>query len=281
MRFTFTPLRYVCMLCILSVIILLPLYSLAQGEVLTNQTVLQLHKAGLSKDIIKTKIANSSCTFDLSTDALLALKKAGVSDEVVTAMFGKGNTTTESKPAKSEVTLESGVYYYNTATRQYDEMDGSVITNSKIGGLGDALKRSVSGLFNTKSKAALSGSEANLKITTTTPLFVFVFEKEKGTLSSTGSYFAEATSPNEFFLVKLAVVKNSRELVVGKQNSVGSNVGIADEMKVSFTSKKLQKGVYEVTTSNPLAPGQYCFMFAASSLMQGATHKVFDFTIRP
>ncbi len=252
-------------------------------EVITNQTVLQLHKAGLGKDIIIAKIDNSQCKFELSTNALLALKKAGIVNEVVTAMFNKGNTiaNTENPVGTAALNLASGVYYYNPNTRTYDEIDASVITNNKQGGIGETLKRSVSGLFNAKNKASLSGAEANLKITTTTPLFVFVFEKDKGTLNSTNNYFADATSPNEFFLIKLDVVKNSREFVVGKSNSVGSNTGIADEAKVSFISKKLQKGVYEVTTNNPLPPGEYCFMFAASSLMQGATHKVFDFTIRP
>jgi hypothetical protein len=44
-------------------------------DTVTNNTVLQLKAAGLSADIIKAKIQGSLCRFDLSTDALVTLRK--------------------------------------------------------------------------------------------------------------------------------------------------------------------------------------------------------------
>jgi hypothetical protein len=263
-----------CILCFL-----FSLSALAQTEVLTNQTILQLQKAGLGKDLIKAKISNSQCNFDLSTDGMLALKKAGVADEVVTAMFTKANNAPA--PATPTDALESGIYYHNLTTNTFDDVDGSLFTNSKAGGFGETLKRSVSGLFNAKNRVSLSGNAARLKITSTTPTFLFVFDKEKSMANFANSYFSSATSPNDFFLVSLTVGKNDREVVVGKYNNVSSDIGVDDAVKVSFNVKKLQKGTYEVTTANPLPAGEYCFMYSASSLGEGVTHKVFDFAIRP
>jgi hypothetical protein len=67
--------------------------------------------------------------------------------------------------------------------------------------------------------------------------------------------------------------------VVGKENNIKSDVGIDDDVKVTFNSKKLSKGVYEITPAVPLKSGEYCFMFAASSMAAGQTHKVYDFSI--
>ncbi|MCO5945380.1 hypothetical protein [Mucilaginibacter flavidus] len=258
------------------------------NEIVTNETVLKLQKAGLNKDIIKSKIESSQCNFNLSVDALLALKKAGVADDVVTAMLGK--TKSAQQPAdpvavnnsnnSAELALESGIYYYNASTSEYVELDPAVLTNSKSGGMGEALKRSVSTLFNSKSKAALSGKEANLRIKDSNPLFVFVFDTDKKGLNDNNHTESNVESPNEFFLVRLQIGKNDREVVVGKSNSVSADFGIDEASKVLFKYKKIKRGIYEVSFSNGIPIGEYCFMYGASTASaQGITHKVFDFGI--
>ncbi len=62
--------------------------SPAQEEVLTNEAVIKLVKAGLQDGLIANKILTSKVNFDLSTEGLLALKKAGVSDYLVQVMQG-------------------------------------------------------------------------------------------------------------------------------------------------------------------------------------------------
>ena len=58
-------------------------------EKLTNQSVIDMVKVGLSTEIIITKIKSSPSSFDTSSNALQVLKKAGVSDSVVLAMVKK------------------------------------------------------------------------------------------------------------------------------------------------------------------------------------------------
>ena len=56
-------------------------------EVMDNSEVITLAKAGLNPTIIIGKIKTSKTNFDLSTDSLIKLKQAGVSDEIVAAML--------------------------------------------------------------------------------------------------------------------------------------------------------------------------------------------------
>ena len=53
---------------------------------MTNQDVIRLVKAGLSEELIITKIKQSKTKFDTSVDGLVALKTAGVSDRLIAIM---------------------------------------------------------------------------------------------------------------------------------------------------------------------------------------------------
>lgn len=257
-----------------------------EPEIVTNNTIIQLKKAELSSELIKAKIQSSTCNFDLSTGSLINLKKAGVQDEIISYMFQKQNSSSNTlnnlTPENDLIQisqLTQGLYFYDSAMKTYSEIDPSILTNQKTGGFGESLKRSITGLFNSTRRASLSGKEANLKSSALKPIFIFIFDTLSKGFSNSNTYWGNVQSPNEFFLVKLTVVKNSREIVVGKENNIKTDIGIADEIKIPFTVKKIKKGIYEVTTSEILTKGEYCFMFAASSMYAGQTHKVYDFSI--
>jgi hypothetical protein len=59
------------------------------AEVLDNAAVMRLARAGLSSEVILLKIEQSDARFDLSTDALIELKSAGVADAVIKTMMLK------------------------------------------------------------------------------------------------------------------------------------------------------------------------------------------------
>ena len=251
------------------------------GEVMTNKTIIDLEKVGLGKEVLKSKIQSSPCNFDLSTDGLISLKKAGVPDDIITAMLSKSTApSTTAATVTSTIPTNSGIYYVDSTTNNYIEFDPSILTNQKSGGLGEVLKQSVSGLFNAKQRASLSGTQAHTQFNTATPVFLFVFDTAAKGFSNSNTLFGTVQSPNEFFLVKMKVEKRSREIVVGKENSIKSDIGIDDDIKVAFTSKKLRKGAYEVTPAFFLKSGEYCFMFAASSMYGGQSHKVYDFSVK-
>ena len=63
----------------------------AQAEIattLSNADVIQMVQSKLPDSIIIHKIKTSTCSFDTSPDALVALANAGVSQEVIIAMMG-------------------------------------------------------------------------------------------------------------------------------------------------------------------------------------------------
>ena len=60
------------------------------GAVLHNQDIIKLAKVGIDDATITAKIKGSKCQFDTSTDALVMLKKSGVSATVLKAMVGAG-----------------------------------------------------------------------------------------------------------------------------------------------------------------------------------------------
>ncbi len=59
---------------------------LISQQTLNNDSVIKLVKAGLSEDLIITTINASPGTFDTSANGLIALKSAGASDKVVSAI---------------------------------------------------------------------------------------------------------------------------------------------------------------------------------------------------
>lgn len=61
----------------------------AEIQTLTNATVIDMVIAGLSDDIILEKLRRSPVEFDVSTDGLISLKKASVSDQVVQGMLAR------------------------------------------------------------------------------------------------------------------------------------------------------------------------------------------------
>src|SRR5688572_14255818 len=88
-------LRYFTFVVLISAVCLgASLNAFAQPETLTNNDIVSLVKAGLSTSIIVNKIRTSKTDFDLTTDGLIGLKQAGVTDEVVGAMFESKNGKT-------------------------------------------------------------------------------------------------------------------------------------------------------------------------------------------
>jgi hypothetical protein len=59
------------------------------GVVLTNADIVQMQKAGLSEEVLLSKIAGSTANFDIGTQDLIRLKEAGVKDNIINAMVQK------------------------------------------------------------------------------------------------------------------------------------------------------------------------------------------------
>jgi hypothetical protein len=74
--------------------------SVGAQEVLTNESVVEMVKAGLSERVIIAKIRNSPTKFDTQTD-LIALQKNGVPEKVIEAIMSPSAPAAAAAPPAS------------------------------------------------------------------------------------------------------------------------------------------------------------------------------------
>jgi len=258
------------------------------GEVLTNDKVITMVKAGLPHTIIINKIHASKTNFDTNTDELIRLQKAQVPAEIINEMVaattrvsastsstGAGDAS-KADPNDPAAAHEAGIYLYQEVDgqRKMIQLEPSVSKQSKTGGVFPSAL--TGGLTKIKFKAALAGSNASLQINVPRPVFYFYFEVKNSGLS-TNTYYA--TSPNEFVLVKFDGKNNSREVTVSQVSAFGMQTGTMDKAARGFTVEKLSPGVFKVTPQADLTDGEYGFYNGAGVGPSGGA-KIFDFGIK-
>ena len=74
-------------LIVITIFFVLAVHVFAAEEIITNETILTMVKAGLGEELIISKIKTSQNQFDVSTDAILKLKNEGVSEIIIKAMI--------------------------------------------------------------------------------------------------------------------------------------------------------------------------------------------------
>lgn len=267
-------------------------------QALNNDSVIKLVKAGLSEDLILSTINASPGTYDASASGLIALKTAGASDKVVTAIVLKasGSTTAPTasvtpagqaagNPDDPAADHEAGIYIYSESAPAGSKMtmlEPSVYSQGKSGGfLASAMTY---GIAKIKMKAVLRGAHANARVSDPQPVFYFYFESKSAGLSqSSNAFFGGTSTPNEYTLLKFDVKGATRETLVGSMNAFGGSGGTDDKAVTSFTYTKLRPGVYKVMLNGALQPGEYGFISAGGAVVTpyggaAATNsRVFDF----
>ena len=255
-------------------------------DTLTNEKVIKLSKLGLQPSVIINKIQTSYTYFDVSTDGLINLSNNGVAAEVINEMM-KTNTQAQMESANKKDMRDpatkraTGIYYYDSkdAEKPLKRVDPTIISTNKEGGFGSAMSRSLTyGIAKSEVKSNLSGANSHFQIEETSPVFYFYFQNNANP-GADNWYFATATSPNEFVLVKMKERKDSREMAVGSANAYGSSSGISNKIKVQFDYTEIAEGIYKVTFKKPLEKGEYCFLYASATPARFNNNKVFDFGI--
>lgn len=67
----------------------------SQNEILTNTDIIEMTRAGLSKDLIVEKVNSTVGQFDTSAKSLIELKKANVDDEIIKIILEKSKVSRE------------------------------------------------------------------------------------------------------------------------------------------------------------------------------------------
>lgn len=240
-------------------------------EVLTNDHVIEMTKAGLSTSIIVNKIRASKSKFDLSTDQLMRLKREKVADDVVNAMLETAVPYSESGPRSSGAGRapstdpndpmaehEPGIYFYEEkdGQRSMTQIDPSLYRKAKAGGMFTSAL--TYGIKKIKFRAVLAGQNAKLQVSAAQPVFYF--------------YISGAT-PKEFALVKMDVKKDSRQVIISEANIFGAEAGLQDKAVHPIEYEKIAPGVFKVWPKSPLPNGEYGFLPGAT------TERAYDFGV--
>ncbi|MBK9152788.1 MAG: hypothetical protein IPM25_00890 [Chloracidobacterium sp.] len=264
----------------------------AAQEVMNNDEVISLSKAGLNPTIIIGKIRSSKSNFDMSTDALIELKKAGVSDDVVAAMLEAKSGKAMSAPVNSGTVRGAGdpndpmalknygIYLYEVkdGSPKMTQIQANVSAQNRTGGMFTA-SITPFGLGKTKTKANLPGRNAALQIQDTQPVFYFYLDATSGGLNTASGI---PSTPNEFALVRFNQRSDNREVTIAKANSWGAKGGLSDEYVVPLKAEDLGNGIYRVTAAVDLKKGEYAFFLVNSgnsNAAAGMGSKFFDFGV--
>lgn len=256
----------------------------AAAEPLSIEKVLELNALQIGDDAIIAKIQSDRTVFDLSTDQIIELRKKGLSSAVVAAMLKtKGGPKLSLDSPDPMVPHAPGLYILegDGAAAKMSKMNFTVSSQAKTGGLlGYAF---TGGIASMSVKVAIQNETAPIK-TSGNPKFYFFFDGTSAEGASTTWASGANTfvsSPAEFTLVQLSKKSGRREARVGSMNIAGAKSGVMDKDRLAFRSNEIRPGVYEVTPSAPLQPGEYGFIFSLAGTGSGGamTARIFDFSV--
>jgi hypothetical protein len=260
----------------------------AQDELMTNEEVISLTKAGLSPSLIIGKIRSGKSNFDLSTDSLIKLKQAGVPDDVVAAMLeAKSGRSTASTPGPSTsgdpndpmAKHNYGIYLFEEkdGQRKMTPLTPNVSAQNRTGGM--FTSGLTYGIGKVKIKSNLPGRSAALQIKGTQPVFYFYLDITTGGLNTSSGV---PSTPNEFAMIRFNQRSDNREVTIGKMNAFGGKGGLSDEYVVQFTAQDMGNGVFKITPTAPLTKGEYAFYLINSGNSNASSAvgaKFFDFGV--
>ena len=126
-----------------------------EPAMMNNDTVLRMHKAGLTDDLILQTITAQPGRYDTTPDALITLKQAGIGDSVLAAMTNKARrqiTNVPVQPVELSPVNEIGLYYKD-ATGRWQPMESEPVHSKSSGWLKHTLsdqiiKEDMNGLVN-------------------------------------------------------------------------------------------------------------------------------------
>jgi hypothetical protein len=238
--------------------------SVQAQEMLTNDAVIAMKRAGLSDAVILAKIRSSQSKFDMSTPALVTLKQAGLSDQIIEAMVGSsgpggaapappgGSAPRAQGLAGLSQGRESVFYLHGDEYVELAAAVASIETNFAF--------------FQSKSEIVLKGRKAAYRITEREPVFFSVW------------------SPTEAPLVRLkrGDDHDDRNLKIsgGAFMPFGGTQrqGVRSEDTLDVAADKDPRGFYRIKPKQPLPPGEYGFILT-NGFAAGAAGKIFDFGV--
>jgi hypothetical protein len=218
-------------------------------EVLTNQSVINMVKAGLSEGVIIAKIRASERKFDTSTDALLKLKTEKVPDKVIEAMLGGG---APAAPAAATASADPMIAYVGAS---------GPITLKPVHG---EIETSAGPFIGSRTEVVLPEPKAQYRITDKQPAF------------------STNLTAEQWALIRLKPGKKDRNLPISSNSGWGwegatFRQGPDPKYRVALEAGTGPDGHARIKPTEPLAPGEYGLI----AIVRGQPNmvEVFDFGV--
>jgi hypothetical protein len=216
-------------------------------DVLTNDSVIGMVKAGLAESVIIQKIRASPRKFDTSTDGLIKLKAAGVPDKIVEAMISGGApAAAAASPADPTIAHVSAA-----GTRPLKPAQGEIET-------------SVAPFAGSRQEVVIPAARAEYRMSDKQPVF------------------STNLTAEQWALVRLKPGKNDRNLPISKNSGWGwggmtFRQGPDPKYRVALAGQPGPDGATNMRPTDPLAPGEYGLV----AIVRGQPNmvQVFDFGV--
>jgi hypothetical protein len=212
-----------------------------------NARIIDMTHKGLGDDVIIARIKASATKFSLTDDDLAALKKAGVSDSVVSAMIQSTQLTSP------KVMIDGNPVEVRTIGEQ------------KVGG---RLGHTVSlGIMSVKNKAYLQGQHASL-------------------IASRKPVVDIELPPNDnidnYIIVEMDDKGDRREIEMGSVGgTVGEKVGIRADRIVRTSSTRVGGRRFKVSPVKEMKKGEYIlYSVGSADFPHGVYGQGYDFTVQ-
>jgi hypothetical protein len=241
-------------------------------QTLNNDSVEKLVKAGLSDDLIVSTVNASPGTYDTSADGLIALKKAGASDKVISAVLMKSSgmapaaagSTATAPVATSGLPAgidDVGVYYKNKSGA-WTPLNPEIV-NFKTGGVLKSV--ATIGIVKGDLNGHIVGAHAKNYMTFPVVLAVYV---------------PEGTAITEYQMLRFRISGDSREFrsVTG---GVMHTSGGAERDSFDFQSQKIAPRVYQISLQPSTGKGEYGLLppGATGTSNMGSSGKIYSMSI--
>ncbi len=234
-------------------------------EVLTNQSVVEMVKAGLSERVIIAKIRTSPTNFDTQTDALIALKKSGVPEKVIEAIMSPSPAAAAPPPPSAPAGSVAMAPPSPASAAQSRPTVYQIVAGKEVELLaaGSEVQRNRAP-YSRSTEVVIPGNKAKYRTAERQPIFVIT------------------AAPSEIPLVRLDPGKSDRNLKVGSGSRVPyggstSTRGIRGEDMVDVDVERDSRGFYRIKPKAPLAPGEYGFVATRGGSPMGST--IYDFGV--
>jgi hypothetical protein len=239
--------------------------ALAAQESMNNDGIVRLMKSGMSEDLIINVVQQQPGTYSLGADDLIALKAAGVSERLISAMLAKGKGETPgSTPAgaakpgggPSPRTSVTGPGLYYKKGSDYFEL----LTEDVDWKTSGAMKSFVSaGIVKKNLDGNLAGASSRNFLNYPVEI---VLSPPSG------------LTVNSYILLPMKPGKGIREFSVGPVNQKS---GVA-RGAIAFGVEKVGDNLFRMVLATPLPPSEYGIL-AATPPASGESSKMYTFRV--